>query len=339
MISEKPKNKVISTNQNETSSEFKPAWWLRNPHLQTLWPAILRKNIKHLLLERERLELPDGDFIDLDWIGKNQKGPLVLMLHGLEGSIDSHYAKGMLLTLSQCGWRGVFMHFRGCSGEPNRLCRNYHSGETSDVELVTQFLIKREPNTALAAIGYSLGGNVLLKWLGETKEKNPLKAAIAVSVPFELHKAATRIQQGFSRFYQWYFLRCLRDRLSIKFGLIPPSIDASLLASVHTMRDFDDKLTAPIHGFSGVDEYYSTASSRQYLKHICTPTLILHAKDDPFMSEDVIPKLDELSSSVHLEVTARGGHVGFVSGKYPWKAEYWLEQRIPSFLLPYLKLK
>src|SRR5579883_2048232 len=144
------------------SDQFKPAWWLPNPHLQTLWPPIFRRPIKGLKLERERLELPDGDFIDLDWMNRDQVGPLVLILHGLEGSIDSHYAKGMLKTLAQQGWRGVFMHFRGCSGEPNRLQRGYHSGDTGDVSYVARVLWEREPQTPLAAIGYSLGGNVLL---------------------------------------------------------------------------------------------------------------------------------------------------------------------------------
>lgn len=318
-------------------NQFKPAWWLPNSHLQTLWPPIFRRSLKNVTVERERLELPDGDFIDLDWVGRNESGPLVLVLHGLEGSIESHYAKGMLQTVTQSGWRGVFMHFRGCSGEPNRLPRSYHSGETGDVKYLTQVLFERESNLELAAIGFSLGGNVLLKWLGETKEKNPLKAAIAVSVPFELHKAAARIQQGFSRFYQWYFIRCLRDRLSQKFKVKESGIDPIIIHNVRTMYEFDDKVTAPMHGFSGVDEYYSTASCRQYLSLIKVPTLILHAKDDPFMSEDVIPKPQELSPYVKLELSDSGGHVGFVSGKYPWRPEYWIEQRVPEFFKQYLK--
>lgn len=312
--------------------QFKPAWWLKNSHLQTLWPVICRRKISNLPMERERLELPDGDFIDLDWVGRDKSGPLVLMLHGLEGSIESHYAKTMLRTLSYSGFRGVFMHFRGCSGEPNRLPRSYHSGETGDVNYVVRALLEREPGGWLAAVGFSLGGNVLLKWLGETGNTNPLRAAIAISVPFELHNAANRIQKGFSRFYQWYFIKCLRDRLSIKFDTSPAHINASLIYQVNTMYEFDDKITAPLHGFKDVGEYYSIASSRQYLHAIHVPTLILHAKDDPFMTEDIIPNLHELSPHVILEVTEGGGHVGFVSGRYPWKPEYWLEKRVPLFL-------
>lgn len=183
-----------------SQKQFKPAWWLRNSHLQTIWPVITRWKI-NIQLERERFELPDGDFIDLDWIGKNKSGPLILILPGLEGSIDSHYARSMLKTFKSCGWRGVFMHYRGLSGEPNRLRQGYHSGDTNDLGYLVRSLMQREPNTPIAAIGFSLGGNMLLKWLGETGWQNPLKAAIAVSVPFELHKAAKRIQQGFSRFF------------------------------------------------------------------------------------------------------------------------------------------
>lgn len=321
-----------------SNSQFKPAWWLPNSHLQTLWPALLRASIKNIKLERERVELPDGDFIDLDWIGKNKHGtPIVLILHGFEGSIESHYAKGMMQVIDQHGWRGVFMYFRGCSGEPNRLQRGYHSGETSDVNYIVQYLLNRHPNTYLTAIGYSLGGNVLLKWLGETKETNPLKAAIAISVPFELHKASSRIRHGFSRIYEWYFLKCLRERLQHKFEQVAPPVDPSLLVEIQSLRDFDDKYTAPLHGFSGVDEYYSTSSSRQYLHTIHVPTLVLHSKDDPFMTEDVIPSRAELSPFVTLEVTESGGHVGFVTGNVPWRPRYWLEERVPAFLENFLK--
>lgn len=316
--------------------KFKPAWWLRNSHLQTLWPAMLRSTAKNLPIVRERIELPDNDFIDLDWLGKDQTGPIVIILHGFEGSIESHYAKWMMQALASYDLRCVFMHFRGCSGEANRLPRGYHSGETTDVSLITKLLRKREPNTALGAVGYSLGGNVLLKWLGETGEYNPLKAAVAISVPFELHKASNRIQQGFSRVYQWYFLKCLRQRLLSKFQHVPPHVDPSVLATANTIYELDDKYTAPLHGFTNVDEYYSASSSRQYLRFIRVPTLILHAKDDPFMTEDTIPTTAELSDRVKLEVTEYGGHVGFVGGNYPWRPEYWLEKRAPIFLKEHL---
>jgi uncharacterized protein len=319
-----------------TNNQFKPAWWLPNSHLQTLWPQFCRADIKNLNIERERFELPDGDFIDLDWLGKDQEGPLVLILHGFEGSIDSHYARGILRVVELQGWRGVFMHFRGCSGVPNRLPRGYHSGETEDLACVVQELYRREAHLELAAIGYSLGGNVLLKWLGETSFNNPLKAAIAISVPFELDKVTKRIQHGFSKVYQWYFLKCLRERLFEKFEQVSPNIDPDVIKKAHTLEDFDDRYTAPLHGFSSAEEYYAVASSRQYLHAIRVPTLVVHAKDDPFMTIDSIPKPNELSPSIFLEVSEGGGHLGFIGGKYPWRPEYWLEERIPLFLREYL---
>lgn len=320
-----------------SNNSFKPAWWLPNSHLQTLWPALCRRSVK-IPTERERLELPDGDFIDLDWVkSKDTSKPLIIVLHGLEGNIESHYARGMLRAISEKGLRGVFMHFRGCSGEPNRLSRNYHSGDTGDLSYVVKELIRREPGITLGAIGFSLGGNVLLKWLGETGKQNPLHVAIAISVPFELHKAAKRIQKGFSKFYQWYFIKCLRMRLAQKFNSVPAPLDPKIIYQVSNIIEFDDKVTAPLHGFEGVDEYYTTASSRQYLHDICVPTLILHAKDDPFMSEDSIPESDELSPQIKLEVTETGGHVGFVTGKYPWRPEYWLEKRVSEFLQEYMR--
>jgi predicted alpha/beta-fold hydrolase len=316
---------------------FKPAWWLRNPHLQTIWPALCRRKIKNFPLVRERIELPDGDFLDLDWMDKEKNTPIVLILHGFEGSIDSHYAKSTLRSLKQHGWRGVFMHFRGCSGEPNRLTRGYHSGETSDLANVVRILREREPTVHMAAIGYSLGGNVLLKWVGETGSNNPLNAAIAISVPFNLHMAADSIQNGFSRFYQWYLLKSLRARLFNKFQSVPSPIDPELITEARNIRDFDNVFTAPLHGFVDANHYYDISSSRQYLRDIAVPTLIVHAKDDPFMCAEVIPAAHELSPEVRFELSEQGGHVGFVTGNNPLKPEYWLEKRIPEFLQAFLK--
>lgn len=317
------------------SSHFKPAWWLLNSHLQTIWPALFRASVRDIQLKRERIELPDGDFIDIDWLGKERNAPTILMLHGFEGSVNSHYAKGMMKAVHHCGWRAAFMHFRGCSGEPNRLPRGYHSGATEDVDYIAKRLIEHAPDFPMAAIGYSLGGNVLLKWLGETGASNPLAAAVAVSVPYELHKVAFRVQQGFSRLYQWYLLKCVCERLSRKPFYLSPPIDTSCFDDIKTVKEFDKNYTVPLHGFSSVDEYYNKTSSRQYLKKIEVPTLLVHAKDDPFMTEDVVPEKHELSSHVQLELTESGGHLGFVSGSYPWAASYWLEDRIPEFFRQY----
>lgn len=314
---------------------FKAPWWLLSPHLQTMWPTFCRRPLKQLAIKRERFELPDGDFLDLDWLGEG-KGPIVLLLHGLEGSVESPYIKGMMDAIARQGWRALLLHFRSCSGEPNRLSRLYHSGETSDVATLLTALREREPHTLFAAIGFSLGGNVLLKWLGETKEHNRLKAAVAVSVPFELGKSVDRINQGFSRFYQWYLLRSLHKKVRVKFANQRAPIPLPPLSTLHTLRDFDDKITAPLHGFLNAQDYYTRSSCRQYLHTIHVPTLVLQAKDDPFMTADLLPEPHELSPRVQFELTDKGGHVGFVGGKTPWQAHYWLEKRVPAFLKSHL---
>ncbi len=313
---------------------FKPAWWLANSHCQTLWAVLFRRQIKNLFPRRERIELIDGDFVDLDWVGTGS-GPIVLILHGLEGSIESPYAQGMLQAISNQGWRGVCMHFRSCSGERNRLPRAYHSGDTSDLAEIVQRIKQREPHTPLAAIGFSLGGNVLLKWLGETGEQNPLIAAIAVSVPFELSLAATRINQGFSRIYQWKLLHSLYKKIKWKFQSQAAPITIPSLKQLRTLRDFDHHITAPLHGFMDGEDYYTQSSCRQYLKNICVPTLLLQSKDDPLVGNKSLPAHHEMPSRVRLELSEKGGHVGFVSGNFPWKSFYWLEHRVPLFLRNY----
>jgi predicted alpha/beta-fold hydrolase len=314
--------------------EFEPSWWCRGPHAQTLWPYLFRR-FPRITLRRERLELPDGDFLDIDWTtGTN--GPIVLVLHGLEGSSNSKYARGLLKTLHEHGWRGALMHFRGCSGEPNRLARRYHSGETDDLEYVLSFLRLREPTTPMAAVGYSLGGNVLLKWLGTTGISEPLQAAVAVSVPFQLADSASRLERGFSRIYQYSLVRRLKKATLEKHRRRPLPLDMANVARLQTFREFDEHVTAPLHGFDGADHYYRVSSSRQYLSGIRLPTLILHSRDDPFMTPDTPPGPGELPTPVVLELYESGGHVGFVSGAWPWCARYWLEERIPAFLQPLL---
>ena len=313
---------------------FQPAWWCRGPHAQTLWARLVRQ-VPEIRFWRERLELPDGDFIDLDW-SEHGSGPIVIVLHGLEGSSDSPYARGIMQAIERRGWRGVIMHFRGCSSEPNRLARSYHSGDTGDLSHFINTLRRREPRTPLATVGFSLGGNVLLKWLGKAGGAAPLRAAVAVSVPYVLRGAADRLNHGFSRLYQWQLLRSLRGTVVEKRRRIKLPLNIQDLSTLKSFRDFDEYVTAPLHGFDGADHYYTVSSSRQYLKGITVPTLLLHARDDPFMTEKAIPGQNELSESVVLEVSTHGGHVGFVAGAWPWRARYWLEERIPAYLGQYL---
>lgn len=315
---------------------FEPAWWCADPHLQTLFPHLLRQRPR-VALRRERLELPDGDFIDLDWTAR-EHGPLVIVLHGLEGSSRSKYARGLLRTIDALGWRGLVMHFRGCSGEPNRLPRSYHSGDTRDFQFLVDMLRAREPNTPLAAVGYSLGGNVLLKWLGEVREAAPLVAAVAVSAPLLLQESADRLDRGLSRVYQWALLRTLRRSYARKARRVamPAAIDPR---RYRRFWDFDQHVTAPLHGFDSALHYYTTSSSRAYLGRICVPTLLIHALDDPFTTPHIVPRADELAPAVTLELHSRGGHVGFVSGRWPWRPHYWLEERIPAYLAGLLRAK
>lgn len=312
------------------TSRFKPAWWLPGPHLQTLYPPLFRGRTPPPL-QRERIELDDGDFLDIDWAG-TRSGPLVLLLHGLEGSPRSHYVTGLLHTLSNSGFRAAVLYFRGCSGEPNRLARSYHSGETRDLDTVVRHLARRDVQDPLYVVGVSLGGNVLLKWLGENPHQKLVAKAIAVSVPFELNAAALRLERGFSRLYQAYLLRRLRRTTCSKARRHALPVDTSQLRGLRTFRQFDDKVTAPLHGFSGVDDYYRKCSSRAFITRISTPTLVLQAENDPFLTREAIPSAEELGPGVRLELCRCGGHAGFVAGRWPWKPHYWLDQRVCEFL-------
>ncbi|MGD8582846.1 MAG: hydrolase [Gammaproteobacteria bacterium] len=312
-----------------TCSSFKPAWWLPSPHLQTLWPVVFRRR-KTPELSQQRYELKDGDFIDLCWSRKTGR-PIVLLLHGLEGSLHSHYAGNLMVALEQAGFRPVLMHFRGCSGEPNRLPRSYHSGDTGDLAEVVAYINAESGKPVRAAIGFSLGGNVLLKWLGQTGDRNPLHSAVAVSVPFLLDDAARRLERGLSHLYEMHLLDALRRSYNAKFQHMESPLDVEV-EQLHNFREFDDKVTAPLNGFNGVDHYYSESSCRQYLDDIKVPTRIIHALDDPFMYPESVPDKNELSDYIDLLLAQNGGHVGFVSGKYPWKPVYWYEQKIIEFL-------
>ena len=315
------------------ASRFRPAWWLRNPHLQTLWPTWFRTR-PGLRLTAERVELPDGDFIDLAWTDANG-GPRVLLLHGLEGSLDSHYARSTLAALYGAGMHAVFMHLRGCSGEPNRLARSYHSGATEDLAAVLAHIERTRGKPPAAAVGFSLGGNLLLKYLGEQGANAPLKAAVAVSVPFRLMDAARRLEQGPSRIYREHLMQRLRGSYLRKFAKRPAPLEVDV-RRLHGFYDFDDQVTAPLNGFSGADDYYDQCSCRRYLRGVETPTLVLHALDDPFMYPQTVPTESELGPAIRLELSAKGGHVGFVEGPIPGKTSYWTDRRIPEFLAGHL---
>ncbi len=303
-------------------------WCLKNRHLQTILPSLIHPVSPRV--DKERIELEDGDFIDLQWTPVRSAKTL-LVLHGLEGSVHSAYAKRILNYCNAQQIAAVLMHFRGCSGEQNRLLRSYHSGETSDLQRVIKHL-QSSGITSIALLGYSLGGNVTLKYMGETSTDPVIQCAIAVSAPMELDICADTMNRGFARIYQIALLRSLIKKLHLKRTLLNAS-DRYFPdpRSMRSFRQFDDSFTAPIHGFDNAEHYYESCSSRQFLAHIDKPTLIIHSRDDPFMTAEVLPREHELSASVKLELSSHGGHVGFLGDRklYP---SLWLQHRIHRFL-------
>ncbi len=319
-----------------TTSQFRPAVFATNRHVQTLLPTLFRVN-HTAFYEHQELTLPDGDFLDLAWNRiplMSQTKPIVVIFHGLEGSIGSPYAKGLMQSVDSQGWNVVVMHFRNCSGRLNRAAHTYHSGETADAGYLLNWLQHYYPRAPLLAVGYSLGGNMLLKLLGELEATTPLKAAVAVSVPMLLQQCADQMRRGFSRFYQYILLRKMKQKLLAKYQQHNyQQLIGLKRKDIYRIKDFwgfDNAFTAPINGFRDAQEYYDKASSRQFLGRIQTPTLIIQSLDDPFMTPAVIPQQAELSSSVRLELSEKGGHVGFVSG-YLWQPEFWLEKRIMAY--------
>ncbi len=314
-----------------TTPPFRAAPLLRGPHRQTLFAfAWLRTPLP--AWTPERLELPDGDFVDLCHFGHGE-ATRVCLFHGLEGSVHSHYVGGLVRSLVRAGFRVTFMHFRGCSGEPNRLPRAYHSGDTGDMAYLLGTLQRRDPHRRLAAIGFSLGGNALLKYLGELGERVPLSAAVAVSVPFQLDLCADRIDRGFSRVYQRHLVARMKRAVwsrQQRLGHLP--IDTAALARARSFRDFDEHVTAPLHGFTGAQDYYDRASAYPWLPRIRIPTRLIQALDDPFVGPEPVPGPDAVAVATERDFSEHGGHVGFVARGRWAEPIRWLDHRIPDWL-------
>jgi len=323
-------------------SEFTPASWLKNRHAQTIYPSLPWAWRSRPELRRQELDLPDGDITAVDWLvaGDALPGttPLLVILHGLEGSADSSYARMLMDAALARGWRSCVLHFRDCGDYRNRLPRRYHAGETNDLQYFLETLQEvpeaAENSGPVVAVGYSLGGNVLLKYLGESGDDTLLRAATAVCVPLDLHECAEALDQGFSRLYQRYLLKRMKASITSKFDEHTAAFDWDKAMSARTFAEFDDWVTAPLHGFENMQDYYDRCSSVHFLKDIERPTLIINALDDPFMTRDVIPADDKLSEYVTLEIAQAGGHVGFVDGGTPWRPSYYLPGRIIGFLEP-----
>lgn len=321
-------------------SDFRPAPWLRNRHLQTIYPSIPLPAMPRPTLVRDTLELPDGDVTCIDWLhalpDPAETSPLLVILHGLESSAKSSYARQLLHAVSARGWRAAVLHFRDCGDYRNRLPRRYHAGETEDVRYFLRKLRRDGHSGPLVAAGFSLGGNVLLKYLGESGPETPLVAAVAVSVPLDLHAAATALSQGFSRVYQRYLLRKMKKSIRRKFNPYTAAFDWERAMKAKTFASFDDAVTAPLHGFANKDDYYDRCSAGRFLDRIARPTLVINALDDPFMTPDVIPAEDGVSDAVTIEVSESGGHVGFIHGGTPWRPRYYVPKRIIGFLEEHL---
>ena len=310
-------------------STYTPPRGFQNPHLQTIFAGRLRR-VEGVRYRRERIETPDGDFLDLD-ISHVGADRAAVISHGLEGSADRAYVRGMVRTLNRRGWDAVAWNFRGCSGEPNRRLRLYHSGATEDLDAVVQHALRGYAHVAL--VGFSLGGNLTLKYLGERGDAVDARVAraVALSVPVDLAASSLALARWENGLYMRYFLRSLRRKVHVKAQQFPGEISTAGLARIRDFRGFDDRYTAPLHGFEDAEDYWQRSSSKRFIGGIRIPTLLVNAADDPFLAPACYPtEAARRSEHFWLETPAHGGHVGFVT--FGGDGEYWSERRAAAFL-------
>ena len=309
-------------------SHFAPAPFLRNGHMQTILPVLLARRLT-LRFERERLELEDGDFLDLDW-SRTGRNRLAVLTHGLEGGSTQTYIRGMAAALVAAGWDVLAWNFRGCSDEPNRLLRAYHSGDTADLAAIIAHAATAYARIAL--IGFSLGGNVTLKYVGEARPHPAIVAAAAISVPLDLASSARKLDERWSnRIYLRRFLIPLIAKIEAKALNFPGKLNTDNIRAIRGFQEFDGRYTAPLHGFRDAADYWKRASARQFLPRIAIPTLILNARNDPFLTADSLPYPEaEANPSVFLEVPDSGGHVGFLD--FAHGVQPWSERRVAEFI-------
>jgi predicted alpha/beta-fold hydrolase len=313
-----------------TDSIFYGNRYLRGSHLDTITPALFRR--QHIVYQRERITLPDGDFIDLDRI-RNSNDRVLVLLHGLEGCSDSQYIKGMASYFSERGWDVCAVNFRSCSGEMNALLRSYHSGATEDLDHVFSYIADHDHYRLIVAGGFSLGGNMLLKYLGEQRYRLPsaLQAAFAFSVPCDLAASAIEMARSSNAVYMQRFLKSLRKKMIAKAAAFPGMPDTSDITSVKTFHQFDNRFTAPIHGFNDAADYYDQCSSLRYIKNISIPVLLVNAQNDPFLTPTCFPTdIARNHDRFFFESPVYGGHVGFAEGLPNGK--YWSEDRAFNFI-------
>lgn len=313
------------------NSSYRGPSWLPGGHTQTIYPALFRR-VAHVTNRAERLELPDGDFIDLEWAGKDSSR-LAILSHGLEANTKTEYIQGMAAALIRCGWDVLAWNFRGCSHEPNRLLRMYHSGATEDLHAVISHAVANHPAESIDLIGFSLGGNLTLKYLGERSSELPqrIRRAVTFSVPCDLACSSAQLSIPSNRVYMERFLIAMRSKVRAKKLMFPDQLDLTGLNSIRTFQQFDDRYTAPIHGFLNAEDYWKRNSSRQFLTSITLPTLLVNAVNDPFLGLGCYPYEEaEASGHFYFEAPATGGHVGFPT--FGHGGEYWSERRALEFL-------
>ncbi len=312
-------------------SSYRAPFLLSNGHLQTIIPTLFRK-VDGVIYQREQIATPDDDFLDIDWspVGSDRLG---VVAHGLEGSSDRAYVRGMVRQLNRQGWDALAWNFRGCSGETNRKLRSYHSGATDDLDTVIQHVLQKDVYQRIALIGFSMGGNIILKYLGEQGSQAPdeIYRAVVFSAPCHLASSADKISRGFSRVYLKRFLRLLHEKIREKMSILPGQLDDAGYKKIKTFPEFDERYTAPIHEFKDANDYYRRSSSLYYLPAITIPTLIVSAANDPFLTPECFP-VSEAKENPHLylEIPDSGGHVGFITVGND--GVYWSEQRALEFL-------
>lgn len=317
---------------------FHPAWWLPGPHLQTIWGRYFR-TVRMPPLRHERWDTPDGDVVDAYRAPAPPGAPQFLLLHGLEGGLRSHYARGLLAGAGERGWGATLLVFRSCGMEPNRLPRFYHSGDTGDARMALERVAGEHPDVPVLLAGVSLGGNVLLRLLAEQSPADSVfehvAGAATLSVPYDLGRSSSFISRGFSKVYERHFVRSLRRKALAKHARFPGfPVEEELIRCARTFYEFDDAVTAPLHGYSGADDYYTRASSLPVLDRITIPTLLISAADDPFLPPEVLTEVQQAvdaNPALHALFVRRGGHVGFICGA-PWRTRYWGEERALAFL-------
>lgn len=345
---------LLFATQRVNAEPYSAPFWLPSGNLQTIYPTLFA-TVPQVDYRRERWELPDGDFVDVDWLNTdlpitdstatpissdpaianpaNDITPIVVLFHGLEGNSQSQYAKALMAATKSKGWRGVVIHFRGCSGEPNRLPRVYYAGDTPEIEIMLSRLRTAAPKAKIYAVGVSLGGNALLKWLGESGEhaSEVITKAAAVSAPMDLAESANALDKGFNRWvYTPRFVDSMRPKALAMSKRFPGLLDEQKINSAKTIHEIDSAVTAVLYGASSAEDYYAKNAAKPWLDKITLNTLIINAKNDPFMPAEFLPTQADVSSTVNLEYTDEGGHVGFVTSPFPGHVE-WLPKHLLSF--------